>query len=94
MTETKWGGWTAMSGALLQKVINSGRIPAGTQVKISKKPSWLPAWLSRRFTDLDKRTAVVDWPAAGGTLGPDVQAVAFKYASGWDHTANATARGY
>lgn len=94
MTDIKWGGWTALSAAQIRKVIDSGRITPGVPVKISKKASWLPAWLSRAFTDLNKRTAVVDWPAPGGTLGPDVQAVAFKYASGWDHVAVLVTRGY
>lgn len=91
---TVFGGWTAISGSNLQRVINSGRIPAGTLVKISKKLSWLPAWLSRAFTDLNKRTAVVEWPGRGGTLGPDVQAVAFAAESGFDRIVSLVARGY
>ena len=90
----KWGGWTAISGSKLQYVIDSGRIPAGTTVKISKRSSWLPAWLSRMFTDLNKRTAVVEWPGPGGTLGPDIQAIAFVAGSGFDLTVGRVARGY
>ncbi len=94
MTDIKWGGWTSLSAAQMRKVIDSGRIPAGTLVKLSKRTSWLPAWLSRAFTDFNKRTAVVEWPGRGGTLGPDVQAIAFQFGSGFDITVSLVVRGF
>lgn len=93
MTTTIFGGWLALSGGKLERVIDSGRVPEGVPVKLSKRVSWLPAWMSRAFTSFDKRTVITQWPAPGGTLGSYVQAVAFERDSGYDYIAGLVATG-
>ena len=86
---TIFGAWLRFD---FQRVIDSGRIPEGTPVKISKKPSWLPGWLARAFVNPNKNTAVIEWPAPGVSLGSNVQFVAFERGSQAVVTASAVSR--
>ena len=75
-------------------VVNTGKIPEGTPVKISKKPSWLPSWLARAFINPNANTAVIEWPAPGVALSGNVQLVAFERGSVAEATASAISRGF
>ena len=91
MTAINWGAWMRFDFAL---VIDSGAIPAGTPVKISKRTSWLPSWLSSLFTGLDSNTAVTEWPRPGLRFDKRVQAVSFERGSTAEHSASFLARRY
>lgn len=88
---TTFGAWLRFD---FQRAIDSGRIPEGTVIKISKKPSWLPSWLARAFVNPNNNTAVIEWPAPGVALSGNVQLVAFERGSVAEATASAISRGF
>ena len=85
----QWGAWMRFDFAL---VIDRRIIPPGTPVKISKRTSWLPAWLSSLFTSFDGNTAVTEWPRPGLRFDKRVQAVAFERGSQAEANASIAAR--
>ena len=85
----QWGAWMRFDFAA---AIDGGWVPAGTPVKISKRTSWLPAWLSALFTDMDRNTAVTEWPKKGQRFDKRVQAVAFERGSQAEANASIAAR--
>jgi hypothetical protein len=88
---TIWAPWQRFD---FDAVVNSGRIPEGTPVKISKRPTWLPSWMARLFTNPNANTAVIEWPGPGVSLGRNVQAVAFEAGTAWPIVASQTSRGF
>jgi len=88
---TIWAPWQRFD---FDAVVNTGRIPEGTPVKISKRASWMPSWFARMFSDVNANTAVIEWPAPGVSLGKNVQAVAFEAGTAWPSVASQITRGW